>query len=70
MNHKEKRQLAHDLKGPAICANCELLEQCHAEWLSVKATREKYTKSGKLMPKDIRRTNHIFELCHKTNEES
>lgn len=58
MNREERRKLSHDLLGPNACFNCECLEECHKEWMEVSQARLKYQKSGKLMPRNLKRETH------------
>ena len=64
-NRDEKRQMAHDLLGPNTCFNCECLEECHKEWMEVSQARMKYQKSGKLMPRKLKKETHK-EICEGT----
>lgn len=63
MNREERRKLSHDLLGPNTCFNCECLEECHKEWMEVSQARLKYQKSGKLMPRKLKREKTRKERC-------
>lgn len=63
MNREERRKLSHDLLGSNACFNCEYLEECHKEWMEVSQARLKYQKSGKLMPRKLKREKTHKERC-------